>query len=45
MLDDLAAGDVVTVRRIDRLARSTFDLFAISAGSSAPGGSSGGSVR
>jgi len=45
MLDDLAAGDVVTVRRIDRLARSTFDLFAISAGSSAPGGPSGGSVR
>jgi DNA invertase Pin-like site-specific DNA recombinase len=25
----LAAGDVVTVTRIDRLARSTFDLFAI----------------
>jgi DNA invertase Pin-like site-specific DNA recombinase len=25
----LAPGDVVTVRRIDRLARSTFDLFAI----------------
>ena len=23
------AGDVVTVTRIDRLARSTFDLFAI----------------
>src|SRR5271169_5507534 len=29
MLDHLAAGDVVTVTRIDRLARSTFDLFAI----------------
>ena len=29
MLDRLAAGDVVTVTRIDRLARSTFDLFAI----------------
>jgi DNA invertase Pin-like site-specific DNA recombinase len=29
MLKDLAAGDVVTVTRIDRLARSTFDLFAI----------------
>ncbi len=29
MLDDLAPGDVVTVTRIDRLARSTFDLFAI----------------
>jgi DNA invertase Pin-like site-specific DNA recombinase len=29
MLDDLDAGDVVTVTRIDRLARSTFDLFAI----------------
>jgi len=29
LLDDLAAGDVVTVTRIDRLARSTFDLFAI----------------
>ena len=26
---DVAAGDVVTVTRIDRLARSTFDLFAI----------------
>ena len=26
---DLAPGDVVTVTRIDRLARSTFDLFAI----------------
>jgi DNA invertase Pin-like site-specific DNA recombinase len=25
----LAPGDVVTVTRIDRLARSTFDLFAI----------------
>jgi hypothetical protein len=31
MLDSLApaAGDVVTVTRIDRLTRSTFDLFAI----------------
>src|SRR5271157_3633418 len=29
LLADLAPGDVVTVTRIDRLARSTFDLFAI----------------
>jgi DNA invertase Pin-like site-specific DNA recombinase len=29
MLGRLTAGDVVTVTRIDRLARSTFDLFAI----------------
>ena len=29
MLDRLAAGDVVTVTRIDRLARSTLDLFGI----------------
>jgi DNA invertase Pin-like site-specific DNA recombinase len=29
MLKHLAPGDVVTVTRIDRLARSTFDLFAI----------------
>ena len=29
LLNGLAAGDVVTVTRIDRLARSTFDLFAI----------------
>src|SRR3954463_9636759 len=29
MLDCLTFGDVVTVTRIDRLARSTFDLFAI----------------
>src|SRR5215470_9916971 len=29
MLDELDAGDVVTVTRIDRLARSTFDLFGI----------------
>jgi Resolvase, N terminal domain len=29
MLDRLAPGDVVTVARIDRLARSTFDLFGI----------------
>jgi hypothetical protein len=28
-LDKLAPGDVVMVTRIDRLARSTFDLFAI----------------
>ena len=29
MLNSLGAGDVVVVTRIDRLARSTFDLFAI----------------
>ncbi len=29
MLAVLAPGDVVTVTRVDRLARSTFDLFAI----------------
>jgi len=29
MLKYVGAGDVVTVTRIDRLARSTFDLFAI----------------
>jgi DNA invertase Pin-like site-specific DNA recombinase len=29
MLGKLAPGDVVTVARIDRLARSTFDLFAL----------------
>ena len=29
MLKALGPGDVVTVTRIDRLARSTFDLFAI----------------
>ena len=29
MLRQLAVGDVVVVTRIDRLARSTFDLFAI----------------
>ena len=29
MLGTLAPGDVVTVTRIDRLARSTLDLFAI----------------
>jgi DNA invertase Pin-like site-specific DNA recombinase len=29
MLRRLASGDVVTVTRIDRLARSTFDLFGI----------------
>ena len=28
-LKSIASGDVVTVTRIDRLARSTFDLFAI----------------
>jgi len=29
LLDVLDAGDVLTVTRLDRLARSTFDLFAI----------------
>src|SRR5215208_2956687 len=29
LLKGLTSGDVVTVTRIDRLARSTFDLFAI----------------
>src|SRR5438034_5713367 len=29
MLKAVAPGDIVTVTRIDRLARSTFDLFAI----------------
>jgi DNA invertase Pin-like site-specific DNA recombinase len=29
LLSALALGDVVTITRIDRLARSTFDLFAI----------------
>src|ERR1700676_2742923 len=29
MLKAIAPGDVVTVTRVDRLARSTFDLFAI----------------
>src|SRR4051794_2821545 len=29
LLKTIARGDVVTVTRIDRLARSTFDLFAI----------------
>ena len=29
MIKQLAPGDLVTVTRIDRLARSTFDLFAI----------------
>jgi DNA invertase Pin-like site-specific DNA recombinase len=29
MLRRLASGDMVTVTRIDRLARSTFDLFGI----------------
>jgi len=29
MLGKLAPGDIVTVTRIDRLARSTFDLFGV----------------
>jgi DNA invertase Pin-like site-specific DNA recombinase len=29
LLKAIGPGDVVTVTRIDRLARSTFDLFAI----------------
>ena len=29
LLDDLADSDVMTVTRLDRWARSTFDLFAI----------------
>ena len=29
LLNELAPGDVVTATRIDRLARSTFDLFVI----------------
>jgi DNA invertase Pin-like site-specific DNA recombinase len=29
MLKEVIAGDTVTVTRIDRLARSTFDLFTI----------------
>ena len=29
LLKNIIPGDVVTVTRIDRLARSTFDLFAI----------------
>jgi len=45
LLDHLAAGDVVTVTRIGRLARSTFDLFAISAGSCSRGDPAGSSVR
>jgi DNA invertase Pin-like site-specific DNA recombinase len=36
MLKALAPGDVVTVTRIDRLARSTFDLFAIASRSWTP---------
>jgi DNA invertase Pin-like site-specific DNA recombinase len=36
MLKHLAPGDMVTVTRIDRLARSTFDLFAISSRSWTP---------
>jgi hypothetical protein len=35
MLDTLAPGDVVTVTRIDRPARRTFDLFGILKSSSA----------
>jgi DNA invertase Pin-like site-specific DNA recombinase len=34
MLKALAPGDVVTVTRIDRLARSTFDLFGIASSAS-----------
>jgi predicted site-specific integrase-resolvase len=34
MLGKLTPGDVVTVTRIDRLARSTFDLFAIASSAS-----------
>jgi hypothetical protein len=36
MLGKLADGDVVTVTRIDRLARSTFDLFGMSSASWMP---------
>jgi DNA invertase Pin-like site-specific DNA recombinase len=38
MLKAIAPGDVVTVTRIDRLARSTFDLFGIVRGISVAGG-------
>lgn len=38
MLKAIAAGDVVTVTRIDRLARSTFDLFSIVKGITDAGG-------
>jgi len=36
MLGKVAPGDVVTVTRIDRLARRTFDLFGIASASSTP---------
>jgi DNA invertase Pin-like site-specific DNA recombinase len=29
LLKSLGAGDTVTVTRVDRLARSTFDLFGV----------------
>jgi hypothetical protein len=38
MLKTMASGDVVTVTRIDRLARSTFDLFSIVKGIADAGG-------
>jgi DNA invertase Pin-like site-specific DNA recombinase len=38
LLKLLDAGDIVTVTRIDRLARSTFDLFAIVKGIAEAGG-------
>lgn len=38
MLKHLVTGDVVTVTRIDRLARSTFDLFSIVKGITDAGG-------
>ena len=38
MLRAMAPGDVVTVTRIDRLARSTFDLFSIVKGIADAGG-------
>ena len=41
-----AAGEILDRElAVARLARSTFDSFAISAGSSSPGGPSGSSVR
>src|SRR5438132_958927 len=36
MLGKVAPGDVLTVTRIDRLARKTFDLFGIASASSTP---------
>ncbi|NKB84775.1 recombinase family protein [Ochrobactrum grignonense] len=36
MLDHLRAGDVVTITRLDRLARSTADLLAIAERSKRP---------